>query len=442
MGIRDFIVFAVVFGGLPFMLRMPSIGVIYWAWLGLMNPHRQAWGLAFSFPFAMVIALATLLGLMFSKEPRRFKGGAAAWVLFAFMVWTWVTTAFALAPDDAMTMLNRVFKIQLFTFISLLALYKREHVLWLAAALVVSIGYYAVKGGAFTLATAGANRVWGPSGTYIFDNNALAVATIMSIPLGVYFYILAQRRWMKYAIVLCLGLSAASAIGSHSRGALLAITAMSLFLWWGSRRKVVFGAFLICAGAALVWFMPSQWEDRMSTIATYEKDTSAQGRLDAWLMLFRLAVDRPLIGGGFEPYTKEVYERYNPEFVMTQGAHSIYFQVLGEQGFVGFFLFLLFWALTWRMSMQIIAKTRTRADSTWAYWLAKMVQVSIIGYLVGGAFLNLAYWDMPYYLMVLLAVTRHVVVESGPGEASVGEPHTSPQVAQVEASERGRAAGA
>ena len=48
----------------------------------------------------------------------------------------------------------------------------------------------------------------------------------------------------------------------------------------------------------------------------------------------------------------------------------------------------------------------------WAGQLAAMVQASLVGYLVSGAFLNLAYWDMPYYLMVAIVVTRYLVADA------------------------------
>ena len=41
-------------------------------------------------------------------------------------------------------------------------------------------------------------------------------------------------------------------------------------------------------------------------------------------------------GGGFETYSKSVFQKYNPSYDRTHAAHSIYFQVLGEHGyFVG-----------------------------------------------------------------------------------------------------------
>jgi probable O-glycosylation ligase (exosortase A-associated) len=407
--------FVIVFGGLPFIFRLPSVGIIYWAWLGLMNPHRQAWGLAYSFPFSQLVGIATLIGLLFSKEPRKFKGGAAAGVLVAFMVWTWITTFFALVPDEAGAMLNRVFKIQFFTFVALVALYKREHVQWLAATIILSIGYYGVKGGLFTLATAGQYRVWGPAGSFIYDNNSLALAVIMSIPLWGYFFVVAQKRWLKMLIAGCMLLSAVSAIGSQSRGALLAIVAMAIFLWARGRRKLLLGFVLLSVGAGIVSFMPNTWGERMETIAAYEEEDSAKQRLDAWSMLFNLAADRPVVGGGFEPYSPEVYDRYSHGrgYEKTQTAHSIYFQVLGEQGFVGLLLFMLIWWFTWKMGSDIIARSRGQPERTWAFWLANAVQASLIAYLVGGAFLSLAYWDMPYYLMVLIAVTRDALVSEG-----------------------------
>ncbi len=127
-----------------------------------MNPHRLTWGAAYDFPFGQVVAAVTLVGLLFSREPIRFKGGAPAVVLLLFVAWTCVTTLFALVPLAAEQMLERSLKIQLFTFLALLTLYSRKHVLALIWILVLSIGYYGVKGGAFTIASGGQYHVWGP----------------------------------------------------------------------------------------------------------------------------------------------------------------------------------------------------------------------------------------------------------------------------------------
>ena len=118
-----------------------------------------------------------------------------------------------------------------------------------------------------------------------------------------------------------------------------------------------------------------------------------------------------MLGGGFEPYERWVFEIYNPSYPGALAAHSIYFQVLGEHGFVALGLFLLFWALVWRMCSQVVRVTEHRPEERWAFWVAQMTKVSLVAYLVGGTFLNLAYWDMPYFLFVAVAVTRWLVLQ-------------------------------
>ena len=256
----------------------------------------------------------------------------------------------------------------------------------------------------------GAGRVWGPVDSYIADNNAFALATVMSIPVWAFLYTqYAERKWLRWGILAAISLSALSALGSQSRGALLAIGAMALFLWAKSHRKMITGPVILIAGMALVAFMPTDWSQRMATIQTYQQDASAIGRIETWKMLYNLAMARPLLGGGFEPYERWVFEIYNPSYPGAHAAHSIYFQVLGEHGFVALGLFLLFWALVWRMCSQVVRATEHRPEERWAYWVAQMTKVSLVAYLVGGAFLNLAYWDMPYFLFVAVAVTRWVV---------------------------------
>jgi len=406
---RDLAIFLIVIGGIPFILRQPAIGVMYWAWISLMNPHRQAWGPAYDFQFGMLIAVVTFIALVVSKETKQMKGGGAALVLLVFVCWTCLTTIYAFVPESAVAMLERTLKIQLFTFVALFVLYKREHVIWLIGVIVLSIGYYAVKGGVFTILTGGNFRVWGPAESFIADNNALALASVMTIPLWGYLFVIFRNRWQRMAIGLAIGLTAASALGSYSRGALLAIVAMSIFLWLKGRKKLILGVAVAIAAVGLAAFMPSSWEERMASIGEYQADSSANARLETWKMLFNLALDRPLIGGGFEPYRQWIVDTYNPSYGGVHAAHSIYFQVLGEQGFVGLGLFLLFWALVWRMCSQVARISKGKQDERWAYWLAQMIKVSLVAYFVGGTFLNLAYWDMPYFLFVAIAVTHKIL---------------------------------
>jgi probable O-glycosylation ligase (exosortase A-associated) len=408
--VRDIILVVLFAFALPLMVMRPSFGALSWAWFGLMNPHRLTWGFAYTLPFSQMIIGATVLGAVLSKEPKQPKGGLAAAVLIVLICYFCATTLFALVPVHATPALERAVKVQIGTLLALLLLYKREHVVALMWVIALSIGFYAVKGGVYTIATLGTGRVWGPLDSYIEDNSAFGLATVMSIPVWAFLYTqYRQRKWLSRSILAAIGLSTLSALGSQSRGAFLAIAAMALFLWAKSQRKLITGPVIVLIGLALIAFMPSTWSERMWTISTYQQDASAMGRIETWKMLYNLASARPWIGGGFEPYERWVFEIYNPSYPGVHSAHSIYFQVLGEHGFVALGLFLLFWALVWRMCSQVVRATEHRPEERWAYWVAQMTKVSLVAYLVGGTFLNLAYWDMPYFLFVAVAVTRWVV---------------------------------
>jgi probable O-glycosylation ligase (exosortase A-associated) len=155
--------------------------------------------------------------------------------------------------------------------------------------------------------------------------------------------------------------------------------------------------------------MPQQWYDRMATIKTYEADASAMARINAWKMAFNMAKDRPL-GGGFDAFHDYSFALYAPDPDDVHASHSIYFEVLGEQGFVGFGLFLMLGLMTWRSASWVIGRTRRDREKRWAADLAAMVQVSLVGYASAGAFLGLAYFDFYYTLIAVVVLCKTVVI--------------------------------
>jgi probable O-glycosylation ligase (exosortase A-associated) len=379
-----------------------------------MNPHRLTYG-AESFPAAAVVGGATLAGLFLTKDKKHYFASSPSVALMLFMVWICITYPFSFFPEQSADMLIRVLKIDLMILVTLIALYKKQHIIALAWVLVGSLGFYGIKGGLFTIATGGINHVWGPADSFIEGNNEIALALIIVIPLMYFLRSQSSRPWMRHAFLLVMILTATAAIGSQSRGALLAIVAMAALLWMRVAQKGLFGVLIVIFGIALVAFMPQSWHSRMDTISEYQSDYSAQGRVNAWHMAWNLANDH-FFGGGFDIYNPFIFQKYAPDPAGVHAAHSIYFQVLGEHGFVGLILFLLIWIFTWRSSGWLRVYAKSDKETEWAAVLGAMVQVSLIGYAVGGAFLSLAYFDLPYYLLVLTVLTRRWVEHYQAGE--------------------------
>ncbi len=405
---RDILVTLVVFGSLPFIFKRPWIGAVMWVWISVMNLHSQGWGFARTMPFAAIIAGTMVLALLCNKERFRLPKSPVTTVFILFMVWMGITSIFAIHPDQVGPQLTKVYKIFGMNLVVMMLVTQRKHIEALIWTIVVSIGYYGVKGGIFTIRSGGGERVWGPEGTFIAGNNEVALALVVVIPLFFFVHSITTNKWGRYALLASIFLCALASLGSYSRGAALAIVAMGGFLWLKSSKKALTGTIMFLSIPVLLLMMPDKWFDRINTINNYEEDGSAMGRINAWRMAWNLASDR-FFGGGFEIYDYGVFLRYAPIPHDVHAAHSLYFQVLGEHGFVGLFLYLALGLLTWRAGSWIIKHSKGHEELKWSADLARMIQVSLLGFGVGGAFLSLVYFDVPYYLMAAMVATRVLV---------------------------------
>jgi len=405
---RDVLITLLVLGSLPIILMRPYVGILVWSWLSYMNPHRLTWGFAYDMPFAQIVAITLLLSLLFSKEKHSMPRDALLWVWGLFIIWMLVSTVFALIPEAARMEFIKVLKIQLVTFLTILLINSRERMRQLIWVIVLSIAFFSAKGGLFTILSGGGYRVWGPPGSFIEENNSLALATLIVVPLMFFLWQSSHSRWLKYALVTAILLSLASVLGSQSRGALLAIMAVAGFFWLKTPAKLLSGLGIVLF-ALLAWqFMPESWHVRMESIQHYEQDGSAMGRLNAWQYSVNVANDR-LSGAGMNSWSLQTFAVYAPEPLDVHAAHSIFFGVLGDHGWPGLLLFVLILWLTWRNLARVIKinHAKNSVNARESLQLAKMIQISLIAYISGGAFLSLSYFDLPWHLIAIALLLLH-----------------------------------
>lgn len=405
MPIRDLIVVGIVFAAAFMALRRPWIGVMLWTWISVMSPHRFTWGFAYSMPVAMVAALATLIGLAFARDrDSPFKGTPVWWLaLFA----GWMTLSWFLGVDRAgdMAQWDKVMKIFLMTFIALVLLRNKYHIMAFAWVTIGSLGLLGIKTGAFTVIGGGESKVWGPEGSFIYDNNEFGLAMVMTIPLLHFLQLQCKhfvvRHGLSFAMLMCF----AAALGTHSRGAMLASVAMGAVFWLRSRHKGVISLLIILALLMILPIMPQEWWTRMATISEYQEDGSAMGRINAWWVAWGVAKNN-IFGAGMSYQYQFLFYLYGVHETIVRAAHSIYFQILGNHGFIGLFLYLGIWVSTYSTAGWLRRNGRLDARSTWAADLGSMVQVGLVGFAVGGAFLSLAYYDLTYNMMVMVVLAR------------------------------------
>lgn len=412
---RDVLLALLLAGMIPVALFRPAVGVYLWTWVSVMNPHTLAYGFAREVPWAMIIAIVTLLSFVINRGRRHalpMSGGMV--LLLTLMVIVTITSYFSLNnPNDVWERWIFFMKILLMLLITVMVLRGRNQIETLLWVLVVSIGFYGVKGGVWTLLTGGGGRVWGPPGGMMAGNNELAVGLVLVLPWAFYLYQVTARRWVKRMLVFAMVAMAFGILGTQSRGALLALLAIALLLGLKGRHPIRTTLGLAALTVSAIAFMPDSWSSRMETISSYNQDASAMSRLWTWRTLWNLAVDRPLVGGGFRSDSIEVFSQYSPEegrgtFLHdAYVAHSIYFQALGEHGFPGLIIYLSLGIWTWVAAGRLGRRTQGDPEfSAWVPLLMRMCQVSLLGFAVGGGFLSLMLLDLPYYIFGIVVLAR------------------------------------
>jgi probable O-glycosylation ligase (exosortase A-associated) len=212
---------------------------------------------------------------------------------------------------------------------------------------------------------------------------------------------------------IAMFLTVIAAVGSQSRGALVGMVVTGTIFWLKSRNKFITGLMIAVAASVAFSIMPVEYFERMNTIKTYEQDGSAMGRINAWWTAWNVANDRPF-GGGFEMWHWHVFQLFAPNPGDVHDVHSIYFEVLGEHGWIGFILFMSLLGLTWMKCGTIIRAGKKQPQNLWARDLGAMIQVSLVGYMSAGAFLGLAYFDYFYHLVAVVVVVHHLVTVQQP----------------------------
>jgi probable O-glycosylation ligase (exosortase A-associated) len=420
MPYRDVLLTLVLAGLVPAALVRPWIGILGWYWIGMMNPHLLTWSFARQIPVAMLVAIPTLIGLLLTRDRKGIAWNRELIIVALMFVHFTVTSFFAWSPSAAWAQWDKVWKILLMTYVTTILIYGRQRIWVLVLVIVFSIGYYGFKGGIFTFMTGGVHKIMGPGGSFLGTNVGVGVALVMVIPLLVFMARDETRPWLKTLLRVTAGLSVISAAFTYSRGAMLGLAAILPFVFLKTKRK----ALALIVLLPLVYYgkdlIPKELYERTETIAEYQQDTSAQARLMSWSVAWNVALEKPLTGAGFNFEYSGQDERWLSyasylipikEEQYARAAHSIYFQVLGQHGFVGLGLFVallasLLWS-TWRIRRAAIVDPET----VWMANLADAIRIGVFGYVVAGAFVSMAYFDLLYVMVALVALLQRELSE-------------------------------
>lgn len=439
MPLRGLALLVFVVLSVPVCFFRPFYGIVLWTIIAFLNPQSFTWTALDFFPWATAVAIPTILGMLVFD--RRLERLASRELGLLILLWSWFTLTtfvstslpeFAHHAPETWERWKFVSKILLMTVCMVPIVSSFQRLRYVILTIGTCFGLFVVKAFPFIIATGGNERIYGPERSMIGDNNDFGLALTMTLPL---YFFLAQaesKRWLKWLLWFIFIITIPAIFFTYSRGALVGLAAVFIVMLLQSRRRLALVPVLVLGMVVALSFAPDKWQERMDLTRPETVDASAQSRLSAWAYARALAADYPITGGGFATFTEQLYQRYWPgEIAGTIGAHSIYFQVLAEHGYVGLGLYLLLILSCFARTWQLRRAARRRNDNEVAQY-AHMFRLSLLAFITSGAFLGRAYFDYFFTIVACMIIldrcakdrwTNIVVQQESPHDRSERNAH-------------------
>jgi probable O-glycosylation ligase (exosortase A-associated) len=412
---RDILLTLILIPLVPACLFRPWIGILGWLWVAYFSPHGMTWGFGRSIPIALLIGGATLIGLLFTRDRKPLPRAPSVYLLFAFAVDFTFTTIFSLNPDLAWGKWQWVTKGLLMTFVAMTLFQDRVRLRYMYMVTALSLGFFGVRGFFWVLRTGGGGGwVLGPDLSFFSDNNELGLALCMILPILLYLSREEPRPWLKLVFRVTFGMTVVSIFFTYSRGAFLGLALILGILVWRSPWRWRFGVAVMVLALIAAPLLPERLWNRIGSIQQQEsqetRDDSAKGRIEAWTTALNLAIDRPFTGGGFRAlWNPFVWLRYyGDSFLKVRDTHSLYFEVLSEHGFLGLGLYFAVMISTLVTLRRIRRRWHKHPEHGYLSNYAEMTQLCLYPYLVAGAFLTVAYFDI-YFNLIASSMVLHAL---------------------------------
>ncbi|HKQ60620.1 MAG TPA: putative O-glycosylation ligase, exosortase A system-associated [Candidatus Polarisedimenticolaceae bacterium] len=413
---RDLALLAIVALLALWSVRRPDIGMLAYIGMSLFSPNSMTWSFARTLPYAEMVALGTMVGWLFWREPKGLPLRSETLLLIALWGWFCLTTPFADYPKLAQGRLTEVSKVLLMTLLATAVINNRDRLHNLLRVSALAVGYYGLKGGLFFVISGGNFTVYGPDGNFLYANNSIGLALAMNAPLLFYLGKIETRRWLRWLMWAMLAFSYPAVIGTYSRGAWLGLAAASVLMILKSRRKMLVVMTVVVAAHVAIPFMPKRAFSRYDDLVNYEQESSAQSRFWNWTFASKVAAAHPVMGAGFEYYGLNAYAKYYPEFMArwpntVWTCHSVWFTLVSEHGVPGFLLWVLLLLATLldlRRSRRLGERDPERA---WLVPYALMLRAALLTFMVSGTFLDAAYFDITYLIIGAAAILGRVAAQ-------------------------------
>lgn len=398
----------------------PRYGLMGYLWFSIFRPDI----LAFSpgRPYSMILAVVTAASAL-RALPRvmELMSNPFIWIFLGYHAWSGLSVL--MAQNMRLCFPHYTFFVTTGAIVTLIPLLirTREHFRLLMQVLAGSIGVLGAKLGLYGILAGGVKFVQGYGG-FLNDNNLLALALVMGVPLLWYALLQTDFLPLKVLFGFMLFTSLAGIVMCHSRGGILSIAIVMTLMAWNSKHRAA--AFVLMGLLALpgAYLVRDSLTSRMATLSSVEEDESAMGRLAFWKAAIRVSRDYPIFGVGFgSDNYREVSASYIEGSFSSGGlvVHNTYLQMLADSGYPALLLYcaLLFGSIFW---LKRHSKAVKDTDSEEAGW-CEALRISLIGFSFGSFFLSRVTYDFSYILLLTAATIYQMRLQVVSGVLAVPE---------------------
>ncbi len=414
-----FLGFIVVLIGLG--LKRPFLFTLSYAYVDIVSPQRLSYYLLNSIPISLIMAGLAVAAWFVADDKRNLAVTGRQWLMLLLLGYAGLTTFHADMPVEAFEKWEWAWKALGFAIFLPLTLRTRLRVeamllfMTLSAATIIIVGGIktALSGGGY-----GALNLMVSNNSGLYEGSIISTFAIALIPVILWFARYGTvfpgdwrvKTFCGALIFACLLIP----VGTEARTGLVCIAVLAVLMLRDVKRRLLYMAGAGLLAAAAIPFLPQSFTSRMETIQGYQADESANTRLAVWAWTLDYVQSHPF-GGGFEAYRQNriqvqtVDERVSGEVQLVNARteadegrawHSAYFEMLGEQGWPGLFLFLLIHGVGLARMELLRRRYRSRTDDmAWVSPLATALQHFQLVYLVGALFVGIAF--QPFVWMIL-----------------------------------------
>jgi probable O-glycosylation ligase (exosortase A-associated) len=343
---------------------------------------------------------------------------ARTWLLLVLLALVGIGILFSFRPmPEQFNRYLEFVKIVAIALFTTAVVTNRERLRVLVWIIALSLGFYGVKTGIFGIMTLGRDQVLQGPGGMLADNNDFSLAMAMAVPRLFQIGWTEKREPIRRAFWFALPLTVITIGLTHSRGGFLSVVAALGVLVWRSRNRLQGLAIGACVALAALALAPKDYLERLQTITEYETEGSARGRIKAWGIATRMALDHPILGVGFGKF-RQHYNTYNenPTPGELRGseiivAHNSYLQIWAECGTPAILIYLTLILLSFATVWRVRALARRRYYSSWIINYATMFEASLTAFVIGAIFLNRAHFDLFYHWVALVLVFGRIAMQ-------------------------------